>query len=218
MRTQPKYPANGEKNSASDARYPISQRTAPRPAVSLIHCFIQVVLAITHFCALRCTTACLDLVTGLSKKIKNPRYNRGLSAGPAAGKTVMHGLCLINPGTMAIRIKPLVDDRAYSEKTGLLSETLLSPNPNNPVYVTCHSVHRQKADPKVYRAGSTGIDRMCKSPTCPNNCMASSPNARTRHRHMYRTYIRVHDQQRRQHTVPVGWWCPDCHTFLDDMR
>ncbi|HUW86417.1 MAG TPA: hypothetical protein VMV55_06020 [Methanoregula sp.] len=59
---------------------------------------------------------------------------------------------------------------------------------------------------------------MCKSPPCPNDCMAASPDTRTRRRHMYRTYIRVYDTQRRQHSVPVGWWCPGCHAFMDDMR
>jgi hypothetical protein len=37
-------------------------------------------------------------------------------------------------------------------------------------------------------------------------------------RHMSRTYIRVYDAHRRQHFVPVGWWCPDCHAFMDDLR
>jgi hypothetical protein len=49
-------PANGVKNNTSDARYPISQRTVPRPAVSLIHCFIQVVFTASHSCALRWPT------------------------------------------------------------------------------------------------------------------------------------------------------------------
>jgi hypothetical protein len=35
---------------------------------------------------------------------------------------------------------------------------------------------------------------------------------------MFRTYIRVYDAHRRQRTVPVGWWCPDCHVFVDDLR
>ena len=66
-------PANGVKNSASDARYPISQRPVPRPAVSLIHCIIQVVFAVSHSCALRWTTVYQDpvLVKELSKKIQS---------------------------------------------------------------------------------------------------------------------------------------------------
>jgi hypothetical protein len=34
---------------------------------------------------------------------------------------------------------------------------------------------------------------------------------------MFRAYIRVYDERRRQHTVPVGWWCPACHAFLDEI-
>jgi len=35
---------------------------------------------------------------------------------------------------------------------------------------------------------------------------------------MFRTYIRVYDAKHKQHAVPVGWWCPDCHAFMDDLR
>ncbi|HUT39163.1 MAG TPA: hypothetical protein VMW77_07675 [Methanoregula sp.] len=59
---------------------------------------------------------------------------------------------------------------------------------------------------------------MCTSPLCPNECRAVARNALTRQQHMSRTWIRVYDAQRRQHYVPVGWWCPSCHAFRDDLR
>ena len=59
---------------------------------------------------------------------------------------------------------------------------------------------------------------MCTSPPCPNDCRTVARNAKTRRRHMFRAYIRAYDAHRRQRTVPVGWWCPDCHVFVDDLR
>ncbi|MCK9591005.1 MAG: hypothetical protein M0Q91_03190 [Methanoregula sp.] len=59
---------------------------------------------------------------------------------------------------------------------------------------------------------------MCTSPPCPNDCQTVSRNARSGQRHMFRTYIRIYDARRRQHYVPVGWWCPDCHVFQDDLK
>jgi hypothetical protein len=43
-RIQPMIPAYGEKNNTSDARYPISHKPVPMPAVSFIHSFIEDVL------------------------------------------------------------------------------------------------------------------------------------------------------------------------------
>jgi hypothetical protein len=59
---------------------------------------------------------------------------------------------------------------------------------------------------------------MCKTPPCPNDCRTVLRNTRTRQQHMSRTYIRVYDEKRKQHYIPVGWWCPDCHAFMDDVR
>jgi hypothetical protein len=57
-----------------------------------------------------------------------------------------------------------------------------------------------------------------KAPPAKNDCRTVSRDAKTRRRHMFRAYIRVYDAHRRQHAVPVGWWCPDCHAFMDDLR
>jgi hypothetical protein len=35
---------------------------------------------------------------------------------------------------------------------------------------------------------------------------------------MYRTYIKVFDEKQKQRSIPIGWWCPSCHLFLDDLR
>ncbi|MCX6681425.1 MAG: hypothetical protein NTY71_00340 [Methanoregula sp.] len=59
---------------------------------------------------------------------------------------------------------------------------------------------------------------MCTSPPCPNDCRTVARDAKTRRRHMFRTYVRVYDAHRRQRSVPVGWWCPGCHAFMDDLR
>jgi hypothetical protein len=34
---------------------------------------------------------------------------------------------------------------------------------------------------------------------------------------MFRAYVKMYDERRKQHAVPVGWWCPDCHGFVDDV-
>ena len=59
---------------------------------------------------------------------------------------------------------------------------------------------------------------MCTSPPCPNGCRPAGNTGRSKRQHMFRTYIRVYDGKRKQHAVPVGWWCPGCRTFVDDMR
>jgi hypothetical protein len=59
---------------------------------------------------------------------------------------------------------------------------------------------------------------MCTSPPCPNECRTILQNSRTKRQHMYRAYIKVRDGRSRQHPVPVGWWCPACHAFVDDIR
>ena len=63
-----------------------------------------------------------------------------------------------------------------------------------------------------------GSDRMCTSPPCPHGCRPASGSGLQKQQHMYRAYIRVYDKNRKQHSVPVGWWCPGCHAFVDEMR
>ncbi|MDD1700456.1 MAG: hypothetical protein LUQ04_06645 [Methanoregula sp.] len=84
--------------------------------------------------------------------------------------------------------------------------------------LTCVPLPGDKVTQKYIVLVPQELDRMCKSPPCPNDCLAASPDTRTRRQHMYRTYIRVYDAKHRQHSVPVGWWCPGCHAFMDDMR
>jgi len=35
---------------------------------------------------------------------------------------------------------------------------------------------------------------------------------------MYQTYNRILDENRKRRSVPIGWWCPACHMFLDETR
>jgi hypothetical protein len=59
---------------------------------------------------------------------------------------------------------------------------------------------------------------MCTSPKCPNGCQASRSGMRTNQLHMYRAYIKVYDQNRKQRSIPVGWWSPGCPLFIDDIH
>ncbi|OPY36435.1 MAG: hypothetical protein A4E35_01974 [Methanoregula sp. PtaU1.Bin051] len=59
---------------------------------------------------------------------------------------------------------------------------------------------------------------MCTSPPCPHGCRQVSGSGRQKQQHMFRTYIRVYDNNRKQHAAPVGWWCPGCHLFVNDSR
>jgi hypothetical protein len=62
------------------------------------------------------------------------------------------------------------------------------------------------------------MGRMCSAPYCKNTCHTINRRGVTRRRHMVRAYIRIYDERHRMHTVPVGWWCPACHAFKDDVR
>jgi len=59
---------------------------------------------------------------------------------------------------------------------------------------------------------------MCTSPPCPNSCRAVTGVDRKKRQHMFRAYVKRYDEKRKQHAVPVGWWCPGCHVFVDDVR
>jgi hypothetical protein len=59
---------------------------------------------------------------------------------------------------------------------------------------------------------------MCTSPGCPNKCSGPSFSGRRRRRHMVRAYIRMYDEKRKQHAIPIGWWCPNCHVFVNDTN
>ncbi|HPM62179.1 MAG TPA: hypothetical protein PLV96_00615 [Methanoregulaceae archaeon] len=59
---------------------------------------------------------------------------------------------------------------------------------------------------------------MCTSPRCPNHCRTTTSGNRKGSQQMYRTYIRILDENRKRRSVPIGWWCPACHLFLDETR
>lgn len=67
-------------------------------------------------------------------------------------------------------------------------------------------------------ANDPAMDRMCSGPYCKTTCCTVIRSGATRRRHMVRAYIRVYDERRHMHTVPVGWWCPACHAFTDDVK
>ena len=58
---------------------------------------------------------------------------------------------------------------------------------------------------------------MCSSPQCPGGCVTLGRTGRERRQNMVRAYVKVYDNRKKQHTVPVGWWCPACRSFETDL-
>jgi len=58
---------------------------------------------------------------------------------------------------------------------------------------------------------------MCHSPPCPDGCRIIGKTGHARKQRMFRAYVRLRDERMNLRAVPVGWWCPACHSFTADL-